>query len=46
VDPEVMRALGASGNTMDYRDGDIFLDFFRDDSARLERAVQRIGKVE
>jgi hypothetical protein len=42
----VRRALAASGNTLDYRDGDAFEQFFRTDSARLQRAVRRIGKVE
>jgi tripartite-type tricarboxylate transporter receptor subunit TctC len=46
ADPEVLRALGASGNAVDYRDGESFADFFRDDSARLMQAVRRIGKVE
>jgi tripartite-type tricarboxylate transporter receptor subunit TctC len=46
ADPEVGRALAASGNTLDHRDGEGFERFFRADSARLQRAVQRIGKVE
>ncbi|MBV1797748.1 tripartite tricarboxylate transporter substrate binding protein [Siccirubricoccus sp. G192] len=46
ADAEVRRALAASGNTLDYRDGDAFEQFFRTDSARLQRAVRRIGKVE
>jgi tripartite-type tricarboxylate transporter receptor subunit TctC len=45
-DPEVKRALAASGNTLDYRDGEAFERFFRADAARLQRAVRRIGKVE
>jgi tripartite-type tricarboxylate transporter receptor subunit TctC len=45
-DAEVKRALVASGNTLDYRDGAAFEEFFKADSARLQRAVQRIGKVE
>jgi tripartite-type tricarboxylate transporter receptor subunit TctC len=45
-DAEVKRALAVSGNTLDYRDGAAFEQFFRADSARLQRAVQRIGKVE
>ncbi len=45
-DAEVQKALAASGNTLDYRDGAAFERFFREHSARLVRAVQRIGKVE
>jgi tripartite-type tricarboxylate transporter receptor subunit TctC len=45
-DGELRRAIAASGNTLDHRDGDAFAAFFRSDSARLARAVQRIGKVE
>ena len=46
ADPELQRAVAASGNTLDYRDGAAFEAFFRSDSARLVRAVQRMGKVE
>jgi tripartite-type tricarboxylate transporter receptor subunit TctC len=46
ADPELRRAVEASGNTLDHRDGEAFAAFFRDDSARLLRAVRRIGKVE
>ena len=46
ADPELRRAIAASGNTLDFRDGEAFESFFRGDSARLARAVQRIGKVE
>ena len=46
ADPDLRRSLAASGNTLDYRDGEAFLRFFREDSARLQRAVRRIGKVE
>jgi tripartite-type tricarboxylate transporter receptor subunit TctC len=45
-DPEVLRALAASGNNLDYRDGEAFAAFFEADAARLRRAVQRIGKIE
>ncbi len=45
-DAEMQRALAASGNTLDYRDGDAFATFFRADAARLKAAVQRIGEVE
>ena len=46
ADPELRRAVAASGNTLDHRDGEAFEAFFRSDSARLARAVQRIGKIE
>ncbi|NOG69275.1 tripartite tricarboxylate transporter substrate binding protein [Roseicella sp. DB1501] len=46
ADPEVRRALAAGGNALDYRDGKAFAAFFREDTARLVRAVNRIGKVE
>jgi tripartite-type tricarboxylate transporter receptor subunit TctC len=45
-DPDVQRALAASGNALDYRDGTAFEAFFRDDTARLVKAVQRIGRIE
>ena len=45
-DAEVQRALAASGNTLDYREGEAFDAFFRSDAARLQRAVRRIGKIE
>jgi tripartite-type tricarboxylate transporter receptor subunit TctC len=46
ADPEVARALAASGNALDFREGEAFAAFFRADTARLVRAVRRIGKVE
>lgn len=46
ADPELKRALEAAGSPIDYRDGEAFERFFREDSARLIRAVQRIGKVD
>ncbi len=45
-DPEVQRALAAGGNALDYRDGAAFEAFFREDTARLVKAVRRIGKIE
>ena len=45
-DPEVQRALAAGGNTLDYRDGAAFEQFFRADAARLAQVVRRIGRVE
>jgi tripartite-type tricarboxylate transporter receptor subunit TctC len=46
ADPELKRALEAAGSPIDYRDGEAFERFFREDSARLVRTVQRIGKVD
>jgi tripartite-type tricarboxylate transporter receptor subunit TctC len=46
AEPETGRALAASGNALDYRDGAAFEEFLRTDSARIVRAVQRIGRVE
>ena len=46
AEPEVQRALAASGNALDYRDGAAFRAFFREDTARLVAAIGRIGKVE
>jgi tripartite-type tricarboxylate transporter receptor subunit TctC len=45
-DAEVKRALAAGGNTLDYRDGAAFEQFFRADATRLAQVVRRIGKVE
>jgi tripartite-type tricarboxylate transporter receptor subunit TctC len=45
-EPELRRALEAAGSPIDYRDGEAFERFFRDDSERLIRAVRRIGKVD
>lgn len=46
TDAEVARALAASGNTLDYRDGAAFEAFFQADAARLQAAVRRMGRVE
>lgn len=45
-DPEAARALAASGNTLDHRDGEAFADFFRADTARLLGVVRQLGKLE
>jgi tripartite-type tricarboxylate transporter receptor subunit TctC len=45
-DPDVQRALAASGNGLAYRDGAAFEVFFKEDTARLVKAVQRIGRIE
>lgn len=43
---ELRRALAAAGSPPDFRDGEAFRRFFAADSARLEAAVRRIGRVE
>nr|WP_120006793.1 tripartite tricarboxylate transporter substrate binding protein [Pseudoroseomonas vastitatis] len=45
-DEALRRALDAAGSPVAYQDGEEFQRFFRDDTARLVRAVQRIGKVD
>ncbi|MFC3127288.1 tripartite tricarboxylate transporter substrate binding protein [Pseudoroseomonas globiformis] len=45
-DEPLRRALEAAGSPVAYQDGEEFREFFRDDTARLTRAVQRIGRVE
>jgi tripartite-type tricarboxylate transporter receptor subunit TctC len=45
-DPDVQKALAASSNTLDYRDGEAFDAFFQADAARLQGVVRRIGRVE
>ncbi|MFC7737315.1 tripartite tricarboxylate transporter substrate binding protein [Roseomonas sp. GCM10028921] len=45
-DEGLRRALDAAGSPIAYQDGEAFERFFRNDTARLVRAVQRIGKVE
>lgn len=46
ADPDARRALEASGNTVDHRDGAAFRAFYDADGVRLARAVERIGVVE
>ena len=45
-DAEFRRAMAASGNTLDYRDGAAFQRFYDQDAARLVRVVQRLGRIE
>lgn len=45
-DPGLVQAFTAAGAPVAYLDAPEFARFFADDSARLLRAVQRIGKVE
>ena len=45
-DAALARALSAAGSPLAYQDGETFDRFYQDDSARLIRAVQRIGKLD
>ncbi|WPB84864.1 Bug family tripartite tricarboxylate transporter substrate binding protein [Sediminicoccus rosea] len=45
-DPELLRAFETAGSPPRYLDAPDFARFFVEDSARLVRAVQRIGRVE
>ncbi len=45
-DPEFIRVMAASGNTLDHRDGDAFLRFYQEDAARLVRTVRALGRIE
>ncbi len=45
-DPEALRAFEAAGSPPRYLDAPDFARFLAEDSARLVRAVQRIGRVE
>jgi tripartite-type tricarboxylate transporter receptor subunit TctC len=46
TDAGLQRALDAAGSPIAYQEGAAFERFFQQDSARLIRAVQRIGKVD
>lgn len=45
-DPDFQRAMTASGNTVDHRDGEAFLRFYNEDAARLVRVVRALGRIE
>ncbi|MBP0464943.1 tripartite tricarboxylate transporter substrate binding protein [Roseomonas sp. PWR1] len=45
-DPEFIRVMAASGNTLDHRDGEAFLRFYNEDAARLVRTVRALGRIE
>ncbi len=45
-DPQLVQAFTAAGAPVRYMDAPEFAAFFAEDSARLVRAVQRIGRVE
>jgi tripartite-type tricarboxylate transporter receptor subunit TctC len=44
--PDFIRIIAASGNTLDYRDGDAFRRFYDEDAGRLLRVVRALGKIE
>ena len=46
ADAEFRRAMTASGNTLDFREGDAFAAFYAEDAARLVRVVRALGKIE
>ncbi|MBR0651658.1 tripartite tricarboxylate transporter substrate binding protein [Roseomonas terrae] len=46
AEAEFQRAMAASGNTLDFRDGDAFATFYAEDAARLVRVVRALGKIE
>jgi len=45
-DPQLVQAFNAAGAPVAYMDAPDFARFFAEDSARLVRAVQKIGRVE
>ncbi|BDG71387.1 tripartite tricarboxylate transporter substrate binding protein [Roseomonas fluvialis] len=45
-DPDFIRIMAASGNTLDFRDGEAFLRFYNEDAARLVRTVRALGRIE
>jgi tripartite-type tricarboxylate transporter receptor subunit TctC len=45
-DAEFRRVMAASGNTLDFREGEAFLRFYNEDAARLVRTVRALGKIE
>ena len=45
-DPDFIRIMAGSGNTLDHRDGEAFQRFYNEDSARLLRVVRALGKIE
>lgn len=45
-DADFRRAIAASGNSIDHRDGEAFLRFYNEDAARLVRVVRALGRIE
>lgn len=46
ADADFRRAMTASGNTLDFREGEDFQRFYAEDAARLVRTVRALGKIE
>lgn len=46
ADADFRRIMAASGNTLDFREGEAFLRFYTEDAARLVRTVRALGKIE
>jgi tripartite-type tricarboxylate transporter receptor subunit TctC len=46
ADADFRRAMTASGNTLDHRDGEAFQRFYQEDAARLVRVVRALGRIE
>ncbi len=46
ADADFRRIIAASGNTLDFREGEAFLRFYTEDAARLVRTVRALGKIE
>jgi len=46
ADEDFRRALAASGNTLDHRDGEAFRHFYNEDTARGVRVVRALGRIE
>ena len=45
-DADFKRVMAASGNTLDFREGEAFLRFYAEDAARLVRTVRALGQIE
>lgn len=45
-DAEFKRVMAASGNTLDFREGEAFARFYAEDAARLVRTVRALGRIE
>jgi len=45
-DEALKQALATAGSQIDFREGEAFERFFREDSERLVRAVRRIGRID
>ena len=45
-DADFVRIMAASGNTLDFREGDAFRRFYDEDAGRLLRVIRALGKIE